>query len=282
MQCLTGENMRNLVLFSLLFLLVPASPGWAGAPAPAPVQTVWLEEMTWPEIKDALAAGKTTAIIPTGGTEQNGPHIVLGKHNFILKYTAMEIARRLGNALVAPIMEYVPEGDIHPPTGHMRFPGTLSLRPETFAAVLEDTARSLKEHGFKIICFVGEHGASQAVQQQVAAKLDAQWKSEGVRVIHVGDYYDEHNGQMEWARKMNITEPDIEAHGGLADTAEMLAAYPQGVRMNLLSAYTAADMQTVGAGGSALGATHALGAEFLELKIRAAVQQIQLVTGPSH
>jgi creatinine amidohydrolase/Fe(II)-dependent formamide hydrolase-like protein len=231
--------------------------------------------MTWPEVRDALKAGKTTVIIPTGGTEQNGPHIVLGKHNFILKYTAPEIAKRVGNTLVAPIMAYVPEGDIHPPTGHMRFPGTLSLRPEVFAAVLEDTARSLKQHGFKVICFVGEHGASQPVQKAVALKLDSEWKAEGVRVIHVGDYYDEHNGQAEWARKSGITEPDIEAHGGLADTAEMLYTHPEGVRDGLRAAHTPADMLTLGAGGSSLAATRDMGAQFIELKVQAAVQQIK-------
>ena len=74
--------------------------------------------------RDTIAAGKTTVIVPTGGTEQNGPHIVLGKHNYLVKYKAGEIAKQLGNALVAPVMAYVPEGEITPPTGHMRFAGT--------------------------------------------------------------------------------------------------------------------------------------------------------------
>ncbi len=257
--------------YFLVLCVASALPAMAAAP-----KSLWLEDLTWPEIHDAVKDGYTTAIIPTGGTEQNGPAIALGKHNFILKYTALAITQRLGNALIAPIMAYVPEGDIHPPTGHMRFAGTLSLRPETFAAVLEDTAASLKEHGFKLICFVGEHGGSQAVQAQVAAKLDAQWKAEGVSVIHVGDYYDEHNGQIAWMEKDHPdVHEDIEAHAGLADTAEMLAAWPQGVRTDKLAAHTQADMQTVGAGGSELSATRPIGAELLELKVRAAVAQIK-------
>ncbi len=99
-----------------------------GLPAQTP-NTVFLEELTWTEVRDALAAGTTTVIIPTGGTEQNGPHMVLGKHNFLVKYKAGEVARRLGNALVAPVMAYVPEGDVDPPTGHMRFPGTITTPP---------------------------------------------------------------------------------------------------------------------------------------------------------
>ncbi|MCZ6818932.1 MAG: creatininase family protein, partial [Calditrichaeota bacterium] len=82
-------------------------------------ETVFLEELTWTEVRDAILSGTTSIILPTGGTEQNGPHIVLGKHNFIIKYTAEQIARRLGQTLVAPVLPYVPQGDIEPPTGHM-------------------------------------------------------------------------------------------------------------------------------------------------------------------
>jgi len=260
--------------FLIALLLGFATTAFAESPPPPP--TVLLEDMTWQEVRDALKAGKTTVIIPTGGTEQNGPHIALGKHNFILEYTAMEIARRLSNALIAPIMEYVPEGDIHPPTGHMKFPGTLSLRPITFAAVLEDTARSLKEHGFKTICFVGEHGASQPVQKQVAEKLSAEWKGQGVRVLHVNAYYDpDKNGQLDWFKRAGEKEPDPEAHGGLADTAEMLAVHPQGVRDALRVDHTPADMDTLGAEGSSKDATRLMGTKLVELKVSAAVKQIK-------
>jgi creatinine amidohydrolase/Fe(II)-dependent formamide hydrolase-like protein len=241
--------------------------------------TFMLEDMTWQEVQQALKDGKTTVIVPTGGTEQNGPAIVLGKHNFILRYSAMAIAQRLGDAVVAPVMPYVPEGDITPPTGHMRFAGTLSLKPETFAAFLEDTARSLKQHGFKTICFVGEHGASQPVQKEVAEKLSAEWKGTGVKVLHVNEYYDEHNGQVDWVKQQGEQEPDIEAHGGLADAAEMLAAYPQGVRKNLLGIHTPADMDTLGVGGSSNHATRELGAQLIDMKINAAVRQIKAAGG---
>ena len=84
--------------------------------------SVFLEELTWMEVRDAIAGGKTTVIIPTGGTEQNGPHIVLGKHNYLVKYKAGEIASRLGNALVAPVVAYVPEGNVDPPTAICAMP----------------------------------------------------------------------------------------------------------------------------------------------------------------
>jgi creatinine amidohydrolase len=96
-------------------------------PLPAP-NTVWLEEMTWMDVRDSLKAGNTTAIIPTGGMEPNGPWLVTGKHNYVLRTNCDAIARKLGNALCAPIVEFVPEGRIDPPSGHMRSPGTISLR----------------------------------------------------------------------------------------------------------------------------------------------------------
>ena len=255
-------------IFSLLclFLLLAST---------ASAQTVMIEDMTWQEVSAAIKSGMTTIIIPTGGTEQNGPHIVLGKHNFILQKTAPAIAQKLGNALVAPIIAYVPEGNISPPTGHMRFAGTLSMRPETFAMVLEDSARSLKQHGFKIICFVGEHGASQQVQAQVADKLSKEWRNEGVRVLHIGHYYDFHNGQVAWAKSQNQPEADIEAHGGLADTSEMLVAHPEGIREKLRGGYSVTDRDTLGADGSSLNATAEFGKTFLEQKINAAVEQIK-------
>jgi creatinine amidohydrolase len=243
--------------------------------------SVMLEDLTWPEVRDALKTGKTTAIIPTGGTEQTGPYIVLGKHNFILRITAKAIAERLGNALVTPILAYVPEGTIHPPTGHMQFAGTLSLSPETFAAVLEDTARSLKEHGFKIICLVGEHGASQDVQMQVAEKLSKEWQAENVRVMQVNEYYDEHNGQVAWAEKYYPQEKDIEAHGGFADTSEMLAAWPEGIHTTKDPIFKGTDAKW-GIGGSTENASKVAGEHLLELKIQSAVNQIKKQTAPSN
>ena len=106
-------------------------------PLPAP-KTVWLEEMTWMDVRDAMSAGKTTVIIPTGGIEPNGPWLVLGKHNYILRTNCDAIARALGNALCAPIVPFVPEGRIEPQSGHMGSPGTISMREETFRALLTD------------------------------------------------------------------------------------------------------------------------------------------------
>src|ERR1700748_3329329 len=97
-----------------------------GPPAAQAADTVFLEELTWTELRDQIRAGKTTVIVPIGGTEQNGGHMALGKHNLRVRYLSEKIARVLGNALVAPVIAYVPEGALAPPTGHMRFPGTIT------------------------------------------------------------------------------------------------------------------------------------------------------------
>ena len=157
-------------------------------PLPA-ATTIWLEEMTWMDVRDAMKAGKTTAIIATGGIEPNGPWLVTGKHNYVLHTNCEAIARKLGNALCGPIIKLVPEGGIEPPTGHMTSPGTLSLREGTFRAVLTDVVASLKAHGFTNIILIGDSGGNQGGQRAVADSLTALWKGAPI-VAHIQEYYD--------------------------------------------------------------------------------------------
>ncbi|HBP18526.1 MAG TPA: hypothetical protein DEA08_12175, partial [Planctomycetes bacterium] len=192
-------------------------------------QRVQLAELTWTEVRDRIAAGTRTVIVPTGGTEQNGPHMILGKHNHVVARTAERIAQELGDCLVAPTMAYVPEGRIDPPVDHMRKAGTLSLREEVFEGVLEDTARSLAQHGFTTIAFLGDSLNNQAPQARVAAKLNAEWAGRGVRVIHLDEYYAQ-NGQIAWLQQRGFADEQIGGHAGIRDTSELLAAHPEGVR----------------------------------------------------
>jgi creatinine amidohydrolase/Fe(II)-dependent formamide hydrolase-like protein len=158
-------------------------------PNPLPANpSVFIEEMTWMDVRDALAAGKTTAIITTGGIEPNGPWLVTGKHNYVNRANCEAIARKLGNALCAPNIEFVPEGGIEPANGHMTSPGTISLREETFRALLTDVAHSLKMHGFKNIVFIGDSGGNQNGQRAVAEELNKRFNGEVV-VAHVQEYY---------------------------------------------------------------------------------------------
>jgi creatinine amidohydrolase/Fe(II)-dependent formamide hydrolase-like protein len=203
------------------------------APNPLPpATTVWLEEMTWMDVRDAIASGKTTVIVPTGGMEPNGPWLVLGKHNYVLKTNCDVIARKLGNALCAPIIELVPEGRIDPPSGHMRSPGTISLREETYQAVLEDVARSLRAHGFTSVIFIGDSGGNQNGQKTVAEKLNTEWNGAPV-VAHIGEYYTAPPGTPNVLREMGIVKdgmPDDGLHDSPGITLNMMLTDPDSVR----------------------------------------------------
>ena len=193
---------------------------------------------------------------------------------FILEETAERVASRLGNALVAPVMAYVPEGDIDPPSGHMRWPGTLSLPEPVFAAVLKATAESLRAHGFTVICFLGESGGNQATQQSVAENLNAAWRGTGVQVLHVGDYYAA-NGQAEWLINQGETESDIGRHAGIRDTSEMMASHPAGVRWGRIGDGVADGFEVSGVNGDPTRASAVRGHKMLQLKVDAAVRQIR-------
>jgi hypothetical protein len=154
-----------------------------------PVDTVWIEEMTWMDVRDAMKAGKTTVIISTGGIEPNGPWLALGKHNYVLRANCDAIARKLGNALCAPIIPLVPEGSIEPKSGHMTTVGTISMREETFQAMLTDVVHSFKMHGFEHIILIGDSGGNTTGMKTVAEKLNTDWKGSPV-VAHIPEYYD--------------------------------------------------------------------------------------------
>src|SRR6267154_1254733 len=154
-----------------------------------PAATVFLAELPWTALRAAIDTGKTTAIVPIGGTEQNGPAIVLGKHNERVRYLAGKIAQSLGNAIVAPVIAYVPEGRIDPPSSHMRFAGTLSIPDEPFERTLEYAARSLRTHGFRDIVLLGDHGGYQKDLKSVADRLNREWSGSATRVHAMEEYF---------------------------------------------------------------------------------------------
>ena len=157
--------------------------------APRPIaafDSVWTEELTWMEVRDAIKAGKTTGLILTGGVESNGPHLATGKHNFILKVMGEAIARKLGNALVAPIVTLEPGR----PDGDRVAPGSVFLSPATYRAVLTDMASSLRGMGFTNVILLGDSGGNQAAMKEVAATLDEKYKTTGTRFYFIPEYYD--------------------------------------------------------------------------------------------
>jgi creatinine amidohydrolase/Fe(II)-dependent formamide hydrolase-like protein len=207
-----------------------------GAPVAA-AASLQIEELTSPELRERIAAGTTTVLIPIGGTEQNGPHMVLGKHNVRVRVLAGLIARQLGNAVVAPVMAYVPEGAIHPPVAHMRYAGTISIPEPVFEAVLEATARSFKQHGLRDIVLLGDHGGYQASEQRVAAKLNREWAADpSCRVHALVEYYRvTQTAYVEDLKQRGHSPAEIGSHAGLADTALALAVDPGLVRNDQLA-----------------------------------------------
>ena len=260
--------MRNY-LFLLIFLICSAACAQTA-------DSVFIEELTWMEVRDAIKAGKTTIIFPTGGTEQNGPHMVLGKHNFIVKHTAEEIAKRLGNALVAPVMPYTPEGDIDPPSGHMRYSGTISLPDDVFEKVAEYAARSFRANGFRDIVLIGDSGPNQAPLRRLAARLNKEWAGKGARVHYAGDYYHT-KAFSEWLKQQGESARDIGTHAGIEDTSELMAINPQYIRTDKL----AQSRDAGGVSGNPARAKAAYGKQGLEIRISAAVAQIRALTGTS-
>ena len=220
-----------------------AAPGLAAARASA---SVYIEDLTSPEVQGRIDKG-VTVLVPIGGLEQSGPHIALGKHNVRARLLAGRIAQSLGNTLVAPVVAYVPEGSITPPSGHMRFAGTVSIPDSAFEAVLESTARSFCRHGVRAVFFLGDHGGYQKNEEKAAARVNGLG---GCRVHALLGYYEAtQTGYVADLKRRGHGAPEIGLHAGLADTALTLALDPALVRSELLAAGARAGKSAGKAGG---------------------------------
>lgn len=193
----------------------------------------WLEELTSLEIRDLIASGTSTVIIATGGIEENGPYLATGKHNLILEGVCPALAESLGNALCAPLVKFVPEGNINPPTGAMRYPGTISLSASTYEALLTDIASSLKQSGFSDIVMIGDSGGNQTGMANVASTLGADWADSETRIHFAREFYD-----PGWVATEQYTQSELgvaEAsndgyHDDIWVTAMMMVTDPDQVR----------------------------------------------------
>ena len=274
-----GGGPRRRGLFALAGLGAAGLMGYAGWRQPARALSVTREiaDMTWMEVRDAVQAGIRTAIVPSGGLEQNGPHMIIGKHDRIVTWAARRIAAELGNALVAPVVSYVPEGDYDPPTGNMTRPGTLGVPPAVYAGVLEGIARSLKAAGFETVCFIADHGQCIAPQAEVAGRLTREWGGTGVRVLAVDSYYAD-AAETAYLRGLGESEAAIGQHATISDTSELMAVHPGGVDLSRLPPGTG-DLSGLGAYGDPRRATVARGDAMMALKVDAAVAQIRAAAG---
>ncbi len=227
---------RRAAAIGIAILLIPqlcCAPSVALAQASA---SVFLEDLTWTEVRDEISKGKSIVIVPIGGTEQNGPAMALGKHNKRVKVLSERIALALGNAIVAPVIAYVPEGSISPPSGHMRFPGTISIPEGAFEQILESAGQSFKSAGFKNVIFLGDHGGYQANESAVATKLNREWATTDARAYAIRQYYEVSQGEfVQTLKSLGYTPAEIGTHAGLNDTSLMLAVDPSMVRIDRLT-----------------------------------------------
>jgi creatinine amidohydrolase/Fe(II)-dependent formamide hydrolase-like protein len=240
----------------------------AGISPNNPPDTVFIEELTWEETRDAINDGKTTVIVPIGGTERNGYQMILGKHNYIVTYAANQMARRLGNVLVAPTIQYVPEGN--PDRAR---PGVISLPSPAYDLLLDAAARSLQAHGFTHILFIGDSGGNQAGMRSVAATLNAEWADIDSRVFSLNDYYE--TGSEHYRAWMlaafGYDRTIVGGHAGISDTSQMLFVHPEGIRTDRIMPW--GGPSDSGVSGDPTRATAEIGKMGLEFKINAGLAQ---------
>jgi creatinine amidohydrolase/Fe(II)-dependent formamide hydrolase-like protein len=257
----------------LLWLLFLPSLSCAKAPGGvAKAPGVFIEDLTWTEVRDAIASGRKRAIFYAGSTEQNGPHMATGKHNVVARYVARRIAERLGDALVYPIMPFAPTGDSEARTGHMKFPGSVHVSDAVFGAVAREVAASALAAGFTSVFLMGDHGGGQKTLKQVAAELDSQWSGRGARVFYVEAlYYESGQRATDYLKERKL---DPGGHAGVLDTSELMYVDRKHVRRERITAGSDEN----GVDGDPAGASSELGRKFIEYKIDSAVRQMRALS----
>jgi creatinine amidohydrolase/Fe(II)-dependent formamide hydrolase-like protein len=201
--------------------------------------------------------------------------MVLGKHNYVVTYTANMMARRLKNALVAPTVQYVPEGD-----PDRQNPGAISLPSPAYDMLLDAAARSLKVHGFNDILFIGDSGGNQAGMTAVAETLNKEWEGTGTKVFALTDYYeagrDHYRAWMQAA--FGYDDEMVGSHAGISDTSQMLFIRPTGIRKDQIKPW--GGPKDSGVSGDPAKATADIGKMGVEFKVNAGINQYKLLKNP--
>ena len=263
--------MKRAALVALAALGVAATY----ASAQAAPNTVFIEGLTWMEIRDRIESGATSIIIATAGTEQKGPHMVMGEHKYVLEHTSDQIARALGNALVSPIVTYVPEGEWgDEASGHMRMPGTITLPQEWFQELLTHTAKSHEAAGFTDIIFLGDSGGNQNGMRAVVEQLNGEWSGTSSRAHFIGDYYTKSGDDVRaMLGGMGYTAEQWGGHAGMIDTSELLFVNPNHIRPEHFAPN--GGFEGSGVSGDPNLASPELGERMIRIKIDNALAQIR-------
>ena len=267
------QSMRLPVL--ALLALMFARHLNAQTTAPPRMPPVFIDELTWMEIRDRMLSGTRTVIIGTAGQEQKGPHMVTGEHKYVLQHTTERIARTLGDALVAPIITYVPEGSWDSPLrGHMAKAGSMTLPEDRFIELLVHAAKSLRAGGFTTVILIGDSGGNQNGMKAAAEQLNAAWKDTGGRAMFIGDYYTKSTADSRtYLGGLGFTIDAIGSHAGMVDTSELLFVNPALVRRDRLA--PGGGFPDSGVNGDPTKATAAFGQTLVQIKIDNALAQIR-------
>jgi len=279
MRILSAPALALALAAGMVFSQV-STTALAASPKRAQVE---FERMTWPEVKEALAAGKTTALIYTGGVEQRGPQNANGGHNLMAHATVKAIAEKLGNAIFMPVLPLTPNN------ANAEMPGTIGLTNDLLGAILERMTEQTIVNGFKNVILMGDHGGGQGqpnVYEDVAKKLDAKYAAQGIHVYYCDDVYKAANAAFDEYLAKNGYPASF--HGGIPDTALMMYLDKDNtwVRKNLLPTAVgvpvvdgkpqpSADSPRNGITGDARRSTAKLGKIAFDLKVDYAVKQIQ-------
>ncbi|MFM9961923.1 MAG: creatininase family protein [Planctomycetaceae bacterium] len=232
----------------------PVNPDPKGTRPIEALETVFVEDMTWMEVRDAMQAGKDTVLVATGGIEQNGPYLAANKHQVVLRGTTDAIARKLGNTLVAPLIGFVPEGDIDPPTSHMKYPSTVSLTEDTYRRLLVDVCSCYRTHGFKHVVLIGDSGGNQEGLKAVAAELNAKWQDGKTKFSFIPEYYNYGNLKV-WLEERGIKQTDEGLTVAIADVSgcEFFEPKPSGSGPNTTAHFRSRVPQNAGLGSPRSG-----------------------------
>jgi creatinine amidohydrolase/Fe(II)-dependent formamide hydrolase-like protein len=265
--------MRGNLLLALLALLPVAGRLSGQLPAQRIPDTVFLQDLTWDEVRDLVASGRTSILIAAAGTEEQAPHLALGSQSALLQYTVEKIARRLGNALVAPVIPYAPRAG---GTAGVAGAAALSLPQESYVALLENAARSLIRSGFRDILFLGDSGGSQSGLREATERLNRDWSSQNnpARAHFIGDYYAKSLADMRgYLGRQGVSAEAIAEPGGVVATSQLL--YIDARHVRLVGAGAGSAPSTGRSGASVSAATADLGSELLDIKIENALAQIR-------
>lgn len=257
-------------------VLLSLSLAFGTAGAQGARKPVFLDELTWTEVRDLQRAGATTIIIGTAGQEQKGPHMVTGEHKYVLQHTTERIARTLGDALVAPIITYVPEGSWDAPLrGHMAKAGSITLPEDRFVELLLHAGKSLRAGGFSTVILIGDSGGNQSGMKAAADQLNAAFKDGGGRALFIGDYYTKSATDIRtYLGGLGFPTEAIGSHAGMVDTSELLFVNPSLVRRDRLA--PGGGSTDSGVSGDPTKATAELGKQLVQIKIDNALAQIRI------